>query len=201
MKITLTKDREIEFREPEMLQFVSQQSVGVSKVDVDTKSGNPRHDVFSGRFGSGKKVRQRVATPPNVDREQFMRRRDAVIDAARTNPAMDADELARFLEGRVNRAPSVEELEALLRDVRVATLNDLTDFLHAEIGTRRGNINLRVPKVWLNETYDVLSDAELQVVANRLVTRGWDSSTAAKATFKRLRDKDRRDSLVRAFGG
>jgi hypothetical protein len=180
------------------LFFGKAPSVGVARQDADTKSGNPHHDVHSGKFGEGQsKSKKKSSVPAGQDAEAFLRRRDTLRDAARQSTGMTAGDLEKFLKGRVNRAPSVQELNDMLIEVRQERINDLVDILDAGSNAAVG---LKAGKSYIKAVINGLGDEELLQLARRLQYKGWDGDKIDRFVLSRIADSERRDSLANQIG-
>jgi hypothetical protein len=186
------------------------ESVGVARVDPDTRSGNPHHDVHSGKFGSGVEGRQnknRIPQAANQDQIRFAKGWDAIRDAARENRDFDQESLKAFLSGRVNREPTAEELELLLGQIRRQRLADLADILHNTLrkqveGRRKSRhiVRLQAPKGWSQRVFAGLNDDEVKELAERLEFRGWDRESLNKHVISRVDDEQRQAQISSELG-
>ena len=167
--------------------FGKAQSVGVSRVDANTVSGNANHDVNSGKFGSGSggnEKKNRIAQAPNQDPIRFMKFYDAIRDAARQKVNFNEKDLQEFLRGRASREPTADELGALLAQIRAARLTDLADVLDQALKKEtegmiraRKLVRVQAPKGWTQSVLSQLADDELTSLTDRLQARGWDAES------------------------
>jgi hypothetical protein len=129
------------------------------------------------RRSNGKPQARSIAKPAGVDAAQWSRRMDAVRDAAREFEDFSAQDVKEWLVGRTNRQLTDAEIQQFVADVRRVQIDDLVDILDRnERGKLRGRRHVRVvaPKGYTRKVMNSLSTQELQDLARRLRTRGWD---------------------------
>lgn len=155
--------------------------------DAPTRSGNSRHDVRTGRFGS-KGGRQENGGPPKDGGEDQADVgeglwRDAVRTVAREFESFSPQDVERWLKGRTSRDIRPDELQQFIREVQDQQIDDLVDILDAaesKGSTARRKVRIVAPKGYTRKTVNGLSDDELRVVAQRLRARGWSSEQVLK---------------------
>lgn len=176
---------------------------GTSTVDPDASSGNPRHDVSSGKFGSGSAQGDPVENvPPNEDVQTYLRQRDAVRDIAREMDELAQGDIAELLAGRLTRPLATEEMDQFLRQVRLQRIDDLVDMLDWQLrnlietvqrGRRR--VRLTAPRGWIRKTFNAMTDDEVLSVINRLEARGHNRADLQRSILGRIKKSDRADKL------
>jgi len=120
---------------------------GVSRVAPSQKSGNPRHDTRSGKFGQGggQGSGRGAPKPPNADAMAFARMVDKVRLAARTLKGQTGvEEIQKWLKGQVDN-PGQVDAEGFLNMVQQQRMNDLVDAIDTRLrGTGFANKGVRV---------------------------------------------------------
>ena len=162
------------------VQLADVPNAGASRVDPNAVSGNPRHDVRSGKFGSGGGGQQRGTPPPaNVDPLEWARMQDAVRDAAREFDDFDEGDVAEFLKARA-RDPSVVDNAAFLLMVRQQHINDIADILDQQLRTSgslpsgKRKVRVSAPRGYMKRALAGLNADEVAQVMSRLEARGHD---------------------------
>lgn len=180
--------------------------------DPDTRSGNPNHDIATGRFGEGSNAKKKEASAPSdaptsVRDPSLDKRLDAVRDAARENDSLDVGDLKEFLAGRTNRQPTDAELAELLAEVKSARLDDLLDVLDNQLRGRvenmkrsRRTVRVQAPKGWVKRVFNGLDDDEVRSLVGRLEAKGWDQDDLKKHVIGRVRDEGRREAFEQEYG-
>lgn len=166
---------------------------GVSRIDPNAKSGNPRHDTRSGKFGTGGN-RKASEPPPNADPLQYARMLDAVRDAARQFDVADTEQIQAFLQDRAAN-PEQVDLENFLEQVRQQKLSDLVDSLDSKlVGEAKPRTRFRV-KVQVSPSYtkkflNTLTDQEFAEVQARLLAKGHSEESLAKLFKDRTKPEE-----------
>ena len=186
---------------------------GATIVDPDTKSGNPRHEIGTGKFGRGpdKNDRRSAAQDRRVARRREddggrpdqLRRRDAVIDAAREIEDLSDEQALRELAiRRSRRALTDAEVQSFINDVRRQRIDDVLDWLDNRVRTgvlKRAKVaNISFPRGWVKATIRGLSDDEVKMVLGRLRSRGWSEQQVRQHVVQRFDDDRRRLARLRA---
>lgn len=111
------------------LRLADVPGAGISRIDVNAPSGNPRHDIRSGKFGAGGASRQRRPIPANVDALAYARMLDAVRTAARTLDTVDEQTIQDFIDERANapEAVDIQNFMMMVNEQRKADLLDIID--------------------------------------------------------------------------
>lgn len=100
---------------------------GVSRVDPNATSGNPRHDTRSGKFGAGGGGRRGAPKPANADDLAFARMVDKVRQAAKElKGEPGVEEIQKWLKGKVDN-PGQVDAEGFLKLVQQQRMSDLVD--------------------------------------------------------------------------
>jgi hypothetical protein len=179
-------------------------NAGASTTDPDAASGNPEHDVNSGKFAPGTKEGGEPVTnvPPHEDAQAYLRQLDAVRDLAREMDDVEAGDIQDLLAGRLTRPLAPEELEAFIAQVRVQRLNDLVDLLDHQFrnlleNVKRGRrkVKITAPRGWVRKVFNGLTDDEVLSVVNRLEARGHSREDLQRTVLGRIRKKDRADAI------
>jgi hypothetical protein len=156
-------------------------NAGVSRQDPNAKSGNPRHDVRSGKFGAGggggKNQPQR---PDNIASVDWFRMLDAVREVARQADNLTEADLRDFISARAQnpKAVNLQNFQQLIDQQRIADLVDILDGQMRKDGLRvsgRRNVRLVAPKGHVKKMISNLSEQDLAEVAHRLEARGHDA--------------------------
>ena len=181
---------------------------GVSRIDPNARSGNPRHDVRSGKFGQGGGGRApKIPAPANVDPLAFARLTDAVRDAARQFDDFDEGDAQEFLAARA-RDPSAVDLQAFIAMVREQHVTDLIDILDQQMrgsGLKRMGrrmVKVQAPRGYLQRALRGLEEAEISAMMQRLEARGHDRADVDKFFDKKVGEerteapKQRRDQVA-----
>jgi hypothetical protein len=171
-------------------------------VPVPTRSGNPAHDVASGEFGSTgrkKKAGQPQAQPDASDGSE-QRRRDAVVDAARTLEDLTPSGVEQFVRRRWSgrRALTQEDIDAFAADARTQRVHDVVDALDYRIrkatfgraGSKQPHVE--IPRGLQRKSLAGLEPAELTIIFTRLRERGWSNQQIKRHGVRRLDTGDRR---------
>lgn len=157
-----------------LVELADVPDAGVSRPDPNARSGNPRHDIRSGKFGDKPGG---PTPPPNTDPLEFARFLDAVRDAAREFDTPDIGDIRDFLAGRA-RNPAQVDAEGFLRAVIEQRVNDVVDMLDTALrrdgilprGRRR--VMLRAPRGYLKRTLNQMDPAILAQIEHRLIAMG-----------------------------
>jgi hypothetical protein len=172
---------------------------GVSRAAAGTRSGNPRHDVRSGKFGAGGAPPDPKSALPNADPVEVNRMMDAVRDAAREFDMPQEGDIREFLAGRAKN-PAQVDVKGFLAMVREQIKTDLVDIFDQQMRTgeqARGRrvVKLSAPKGYLMKTMRSLSSDEVGEIMHRLEARGLDADAVEKR-FKRDLKEDHHAASV-----
>lgn len=161
-----------------------------------TRSGNPAHDVASGEFGStGKrKEKDNPQAQPDPAAGSDQRRRDAVVDAARTLDDLSPAGVEAFVRRRWrgDRAITQADIEAFAADARRQRVHDVTDALDYRIRKAvQGRAGSRLPHVSIprglqRKSLAGLDRQELLTIFDRLRERGWNTQQIKRHGVRRL---------------
>lgn len=120
-----------------------------------------------------------LSTTPLANSQR--RRRDAVVDAARTLDDLSPGGVEEFVRRRWRgvRKLKQSDINAFAADARVQRIHDVVDALDYRVrrgvlgraGSRVGRVEL--PRGLARKTLASLSDGEVEVVRQRLRERGW----------------------------
>lgn len=185
---------------------------GGASVAFPTRSGNPKHEVTSGRFGAGGKPKDDKSSggstnaqpPPDPSEGSDQRRRDAVVDAARTledlSPAGVESFVRRRWAGR--RALEQDDIDAFAADARRQRVHDVVDALDYRIrramngrsGSRQPH--LVIPRGLQRKSLAGLDREEVIMVFTRLRERGWSNQAIKRHGVRRLDSGGRLQGLL-----
>ncbi len=180
---------------------------GASTIDANAKSGNPRHDTRSGKFGSGDQNTlgtndPNAAIPDGVDPNAYLRQLDAVRDLAREMDDLQSGDIQDLLAGRLQRPLTEQELGDLMVQIRIHRINDLVDILDYQFrnlieNVKRGRRKVKVsaPRGWIRKTFNGLTDDEIMSVYNRLQARGHAPADLSRSVLSRIKSKERADQI------
>jgi hypothetical protein len=180
---------------------------GATIVDPDAKSGNPHHEVGSGRFGYGpgktnrrRTQDRRAMTAPPAQVDSVQRRRDAVIDAARTLDDLSPTGVATFVRKRWSgtKVLTDADIQAFSNDALAQRLQDITDSLDYRVRKAvygRGGakvVKIEFPRGLARSTLRGLDNNQIATVLTRLRARGWSSDQLRRHIVRPFDDKDKR---------
>lgn len=154
-------------------------NAGRSKLDPNAKSGNPAHDVRSGKFGKmGPKPKEEP--PANSDPLEYQRMLDAVRDAARQFDTIDEATIGEFLKGRA-KFPEAVNLQQFMQAVVEQRKTDLVDLLSEQLrGGPKRKVRLTVPRNFVKTSLANLDQPMRDEIAQRLIARGHAEATVRK---------------------
>jgi hypothetical protein len=154
---------------------------GVSKIDSNARSGNPRHDSRSGKFGSGggggKSKDPMANVPDNVDAMDFKRMLDAAREAAREFDTPSEGDIREFLAGRAKN-PEAVDIQGFLKQVMEERKNDLVDLLDQQMRSSgplqrgRRRVGVKAPRGYLKRLVGAMENNDLAEVMHRLEAMG-----------------------------
>jgi hypothetical protein len=177
-------------------------NAGVSTVDPNARSGNPRHDTASGKFGSGDRKKGPSQAQANIDPVELRLMRDAVRDAARLNEGLLPEDAETFLKKRVRDFTKVD-FQSFLAQVREQRLEDLADILATQTSARiRGGkpkIKVSAPRGYVKRVFTGLSDDEVVEMALRMERKGFSQEQVRRHVITRV-DPDRVEALDQRYG-
>ena len=167
---------------------------GVSRVDPNAASGNPRHDTRSGKFGSGGGGGGKRVTPPaNVDRSAYLRMLDAIREAARSySGKLTPENIQAFIAKRAQN-PAAVNIQAFMQAAAQQQLHDVVDVLDNELRTVTGP-KMTAPRGYIQKVLAGASDDDVSEIIARLAARGNDAAKAAKLVIGRA-GRDRKEAL------
>lgn len=173
---------------------------GTSKVDPNAKSGNPRHDVRSGKFGSGGGGGRGVPAPPNIEAVDWFRMLDAVREAARQGEGLTEADLRDFIAARAKnpRAVNLQNFMQLVQQQKLADLVDILDGQMRKDGLRvsgRKSIRVIAPRGFVKKSIGTLPEGDLAQVAHRLEARGHDPQDVDEWLVQRRVHPDKHEAV------
>jgi len=180
---------------------------GGASVVVPTRSGNPAHEVGNGRFGQGRKKDDKKKgqasnpePPPDPSEGSDQRRRDAVVDAARTLDDLSPAGVETFVRKRWSgrRALTQDDIDHFAADARVQRIHDVVDAIdfrlrkavYGRSGSRQPHVV--IPRGMQRKSLSGLEREELLMVFTRLRERGWSNQQIKRHGVRRIDDGDRR---------
>lgn len=128
------------------------------------------------------------------------RRRDAVVDAARTLTDLgdDSEELAAFVKRRWSGTRVLESQDIIdfAKDARRQRVEDVVDALdhrvRQKVFGRSQAVHVTLPRGLAKKEIQVMEDDELTAVVQRLKDRGWTADQIRKNIARGLDDERRR---------
>ena len=175
---------------------------GVSRIDTNAKSGNPRHDSRSGKFGAGGAKPAEQVRPDNVNQLDFARMLDAAREAAREFDNPQEGDIRDFLAGRA-RNPEAVDIQGFLRQVQEERKNDLVDLLDQQIrsggplqrGRRR--VGLKAPRGYLKRLIGSAGDDDLAEIMHRLEAMGHKREDVNRFFQGRVKDETHKTATAK----
>lgn len=163
--------------------FANVPNAGVSNISTTQRSGNPRHDAHSGKFGAGGGGDKPAATarPANTDPHEYARMLAAARDAAREFDNPQAGDIKEFLAGRA-RDPKQVDVQGFLDMVRQQRISDLADLLDnqfrlaGDMKQGRRKVRLAAPKGYVRKAVKNLQPSEVDQLISVIVSRGHDEA-------------------------
>lgn len=152
---------------------------GATIVDSNTRSGNPSHEISTGRFGVG--GRKKKPVQPTGPSPSEIRRQDAIKDAARTLSDLSPDGVAEFVRKRWlgTKILTQADIDLFASEARRQRIEDITDALDHRIRKgvlgRNGSKVVKVdfPRGQIRGSLRGMTDNEVNSVLTRLRARGW----------------------------
>ena len=169
----------------------------ISKRAATQKSGNPLHDIRSGKFGAGKTAPQKTVplhgpqAPPNVDPVEWKRFTDAVRTAAREFDNPQISDVQDFINAHAKN-PQAVDAQQFLAAVQEQRLNDLVDALDHQlrgagsIQTGRRRLRIVTPRGYLRKLLNTATPEQMAEVAHRLESLGHDPEQVDKFLKNRV---------------
>lgn len=145
----------------------------------------------------------RSARPEGVPADEWERRQIAVKDLAREfEPAGEGD-VREFLNGRMNRQPTDEEVKTFESDVMLRRADDLADVLDSQmrktsdqLKRSRRTVRVVAPRGFLKKAFTGLPDSGYAHIISQLISRGHNSDSINKKVVSRVTDEARRERLA-----
>lgn len=127
-------------------------------------------------------------------RQDLIRRRDAVVDAARTLPDLSPAGVEEHVRRRWRGTKVLEQsdIDAFAADASSQRLDDVADALDSRV--RRGvfgrgakHVRVDMPRGWIRSAIRSMTSDEVAALEQRLVARGWSAEQVAKSmrTYRR----------------
>jgi hypothetical protein len=159
-----------------------------TKSYLELGPGGPRVVLLDDPKPDRQAAQQAQEQEADAQRQSVTRRRDAVVDAARTLDDLSPDGVRAFVTRRWAGRRALEEadVESFAADAREQRIHDVVDSLDSRV---RGNVFGRVkhvrvdmPRGWARASLRSMTSDELETVIKRLADRGWDQKAIDKAT-------------------
>jgi hypothetical protein len=159
-------------------------NAGVSRTAAGQRSGNPRHDIHSGKFGAGGGGGGAPGTPApaGADPVEYARMLDAVREAAREFDNPQEGDIRDFIKGRAN-SPDQVDIQNFMDMVTEQRKSDLVDLLDQNLRASgpmargRRKVKLSAPKGYVRRLLRQLDPESLGEVMHRLESMGHDTSS------------------------
>jgi hypothetical protein len=164
------------------IELASVPNSGQSRIATTQRSGNPRHDTRSGKFGQGGGGRQRPLPNENVDRLSYARMLDAVRNAARSLGDLSSGTVEQFIKDHA-QAPDQVDLGQFLQQVLDQRKTDMIDLLDHQIsgGGQKSPVRLISSGGQITQMLGQMQDTDIQEVHDRLLALGHTEDEINKA--------------------
>lgn len=166
-------------------------NANISRTDSNARSGNPRHDVRSGKFGSGGNGggRRGAPKPANVDDLQFARMLDKIRLAARQlKGEVGVEQVQSWLKGKVSNPAEVDP-NGFLQQVQAQRMNDLVDAIDTRLrggGLLGKSIRVTSTRGFIQGALKQLDANQVADLAHRLEALGHSEKNIIKFLGKRV---------------
>lgn len=169
----------------------------ISNIAPGQASGNPLHDIRSGKFGAGKTAPQKTTpqigpkAPPNVDPVEWKRFTDAVRTAAREFDNPQISDIQDFINAHAKNPQAVDPAEflAAVQEQRISDIVDALDHQLRQGGslqTGRRRVRIVTPRGFLKKMINSSTPDQIAEVAHRLESLGHDSQQVDKFLKSRV---------------
>jgi hypothetical protein len=154
---------------------------GVTRRDPNARSGNPRHDTRSGKFGAGGAQRTQRPAPPNqnIDEASYARMYDQARNAARSLADLSIGTIEDFVKDRAT-APDTVDIQQFMDLVLAQRKADLVDLLDDKLRNDSKAVKLTTSAGQVKAMIGQMSDADQQDVIARLEGLGHDAEEIQK---------------------
>lgn len=150
-------------------------NAGVSRVDPNAKSGNPRHDARSGKFGGGGAGRRGAPRPANADALAFARMVDKVrLAAQQLKGQPGVEDIQKWLKGKVDN-PGQVDAEGFLQMVQAQRMSNLVDAIDSRMrskGLANKGIRVVASRGFIKNILKELTPDQIADVAHRVESLG-----------------------------
>ena len=147
---------------------------GVARVDPNAKSGNPRHDTRSGKFGSGG-GRRGAPRPANADALAFARMVDKIrLAATQMKGQPGVEDIEKWLKGKVDN-PGEVDAEGFLQQVQAQRMSNLVDAIDSRLrkqGFANKGIRVVASRGYIKNVLKELTPDQIADVAHRVEALG-----------------------------
>ena len=150
-------------------------NAGVSRVDQNAKSGNPRHDARSGKFGSGGGAKRAapVQTPAQADPLEYARMIDAARDAARSFEDFTEEDIREFIQGRAN-SPDQVDIAAFIKIIEEQRKADIVDLLDQNMRLGKRKVRVTASRGYIRKLLGKAGSDGIAEIMSRLEAMGHD---------------------------
>lgn len=152
---------------------------GASKIDPNARSGNPRHDTRSGKFGSGGGGNKAATPPANTQQLDYHRMLDAVREASRSIDTPDESNVTEFIQERAN-APDQVDIANFLQLINAQRKQDLVDVLDQQLKGTSHRVRMTASRVYMRRIIRTLPPEDVAEVVHRLEAMGHESKKILK---------------------
>ena len=169
------------------LRLADVPGAGISRRDPNARSGNPRHDIRSGKFGGGGGPAKRRPVPANTDPLAYTRMLDNVRQAARTLDTIDEQTIQSFIDDRAN-APEAVDIQQFMTMVTEQRKADLTDALDDSLRETQPGERIRIsaPPGLLRSYMRALGSDVVTEIMTRLEGMGHDRAEVQRFFDSRI---------------
>lgn len=175
----------------EEIQLANVPGSGVSRVAPGQRSGNPKHDTRSGKFGvgGGQKGPRGAQPSGNVDPLAFARMIDKVRLAARSMKGQPGvEDIEKWLRGKVANPGQVDP-NGFLTMVQQQRMNDLVDAIDTRLrgsGVVNRGVRVSSSRGYLKGVLAGLEPNQIADVAHRLEAMGHSSKDVDRFLARRV---------------
>lgn len=183
----------------EILEFADVAPSGVARIDPNAKSGNPRHDTRSGKFGSGGGSGRGAPKPQNADALAFARMVDKVrLAAQQLKGQPGVEEIQKWLKGKVDN-PGAVDPEGFLQMVQAQRMNNLVDAIDSRMrskGLANKGIRVVASRGFIKNILRELTPDQIADVAHRVEALGHQGKDVDRFLGRRV-DQENLDAAAK----
>jgi hypothetical protein len=158
------------------------------------RDGRRLHSYSIGSEGleaqPGEQQPELAKTGGPIDLLEFIKRRDAVVEAARQLDLTQTD-VEKFLKQRAKRDLSDIEVDQLVKEIRAVQVNDLVDYLWYNIESKTGKVRkdivrIATPRGYLRKSFANVTEEEARFIIDRLRDRGVEEEDIERSIVGKL---------------